>query len=130
VGKHVNRTDYHIGWSVMYYLVPSNAEKTPRLQPYVLAGHCFDYSNLKESANDANFMERWSSAVQAGLGTHYNFTPRFDAALQAQYMIHLGNDIDTDQENGKVAFISKNGVNLEGHLLITFSLNYKIADLW
>lgn len=128
VGNYANRTDYHIGWSVMYYLVPS--DKMPKWQPYVLAGHCFDYSNIKDNSNDANFKERWSSAVQAGFGTHYNFTSRLDASLQAQYMIHLGNDIDTEYENGKVNFISKNGVNLEGHLLITLSVNFKLADLW
>lgn len=130
VGGYANRTDYHIGWSVMYYLVPSNAEKTPKWQPYILAGHCFDYSNIKDNTNDANFKERWSSAVQAGLGTHYNFTQRLDVSAQAQYMIHLGNDIDSNNENGQVNFISKNGVNLEGHILLTLSVNYKLADLW
>lgn len=45
-------------------------------------------------------------------------------------MIHLGNDIDTEFKNGTVEFVSKNGVNLEGHILITASVNYKLADLW
>jgi hypothetical protein len=130
VNGHANRTDYHIGWSVMYYLVPSKAEKMPKWQPYVLAGHCFDYSNIKDNSNDANFKERWSSAVQAGFGTHYNFTQRFDISAQAQYMIHLGNDIDTEYNNNQVNFVSKNGVNLEGHILLTLSANYKLADLW
>lgn len=130
VGSYANRTDYHIGWSVMYYLVPSSAEKTPKWQPFVLAGHCFDYSNIKDNTNNSNFSERWSSSVQAGLGTHYNFTSRFDATLQAQYMIHIGNDIETSFENNKVTFTERGGVNLEGHILVSFCLNYKIADLW
>lgn len=130
IGNYANRTDYHIGWSVMYYLVPSSAEKTPSWQPYVLAGHCFDYSNLRENKNEINFSERWSSAVQAGLGTHYNFTSRFDAAVQAQYMIHLGNDVETGLNNGVVEFRPQDGVNLEGHILLTLSVNYKLADLW
>ncbi len=130
IGNYANRTDYHIGWSVMYYFTPSNAEKTPKWQPYVLAGHCFDYSNLRDNSDDRNFDERWSSAVQGGLGTHYNFTSRFDAALQGQYMVHLGNDIETEYENNEVSFIQKGGINLEGHILITLSFNYKIADLW
>ncbi len=130
VGNFANRTDYHIGWSVMYYLIPSSLEKTPRVQPYILAGHCFDYSNIKDNTDNGNFKERWSSAVQAGFGTHYNFTTRLDASLQAQYMIHLGNDFDAHYENQKVIFEDLNGINLEGHLLFTLSLNYKIADLW
>ena len=33
----------HIGWSVMYYLLnPEN--KIHSVQPYVVAGHCFDYN--------------------------------------------------------------------------------------
>ncbi len=130
VGTYANRTDYHIGWSVMYYLIPSNAEKTPKLQPYVLAGHCFDYSNIQDNTNKANFKERWSSAVQAGFGTHYNFTQRFDVSLQLQYMVHLGNDIDTKYENNAVSFTQKGGVNLEGHVLTSLTVNYKLADLW
>ena len=68
--------------------------------------------------------------MQAGLGTHYNFTSRFDASLQAQYMVHLGNDINTSFENGIVTFAQKGGVNLEGHILVSLSVNYKLADLW
>jgi hypothetical protein len=33
------RTDYHIGWSILYYLTK---EPATRLRPYLLAGHCFD----------------------------------------------------------------------------------------
>lgn len=130
VSRYANRTDYHIGWSVMYYLVPSSVEKTPRFQPYVLAGHCFDYTNLRDNLNESNFKERWSSAVQAGLGTQFNFTPRFDAGLQAQYMMHLGNHVHARSNNGLVEFASEKGGYLEGHLLLTLSLNYKVADLW
>lgn len=130
VGNFANRTDYHVGWSVMYYLIPSSQEKMPSVQPYVLAGHCFDYSNIKDNTNDANFKERWSSAVQAGIGTHFNLTSRLDASLQGQYMIHLGNDFDANYENKQVIFSDHNGINLEGHILTTLSVNYKLADLW
>ena len=130
IGKYANRTDYHIGWSVMYYLVPSSAEKTPRWQPYVLAGHCFDYTNLKDNLDESNFKERWSSAAQAGAGAQINFTPRFDAGLQAQYMIHLGNHVHATENSGVVAFTTSKDFHLEGHVLITLSLNYKVADLW
>ena len=130
VGDYANKTDYHIGWSVMYYLIPSSAEKTPKIQPYVLAGHCFDYANIKDNRN-SNFAERWSSAVQGGLGTHFNLSPRFDINLQGQYMIHLGNDIDTEKKSdGTVLFTNNAGVNLQGHILITLGVNYKVGDLW
>jgi len=132
IGDFANKTDYHIGWSVMYYLVPSSTEKTPKFQPYILAGHCFDYANIKDNTDNTNFAERWSSAVQAGLGTHVNLSQRFDITLQGQYMIHLGNDIDVEKNatTGKVEFHKNAGVNLQGHILITIGVNYKIADLW
>ena len=130
IGNYANRTDYHIGWSVMYYLVPSSTEKLVKFQPYILAGHCFDYTNLKDNSNQNNFAERWSSAVQAGFGSHYNFSKRFDLYLQAQYMIHLSNDIDADKVNSAVVFTNENRINLVGHILISFGINYKIADLW
>ena len=130
VGDYANKTDYHIGWSVMYYLIPSSAENTTKIQPYVLAGHCFDYANIKDNKTD-NFAERWSSAVQGGLGTHFNLSQRFDVNLQGQYMIHLGNDIDTRKEPDGTAVFTKNaGVNLQGHILITLGVNYKVGDLW
>ena len=130
IGNYANRTDYHIGWSVMYYLVPSSTEKLVKFQPYILAGHCFDYTNLKDNSNQNNFAERWSSAIQAGLGSHYNLSKRFDLYLQAQYMIHLSNDIDADKVNNVVVFTNENRINLVGHILISFGINYKITDLW
>ena len=33
--------------------------------------------------------DRWGSAVQAGLGIHFNLTSRFDISLMSQYMIHF-----------------------------------------
>jgi len=68
--------------------------------------------------------------VQAGFGSSFNITKRFDVSATAQYMIHLGNDIHAHQENGKVIIHEKKGVNLEGHIFFNISLNYKIIDLW
>ncbi|HWY34548.1 MAG TPA: hypothetical protein VNX68_07870, partial [Nitrosopumilaceae archaeon] len=65
-----------------------------------------------------------------GIGTHFNISPRFDIYLTTQYMIHLGNDIKADRKEGKVTFTKEPGVNLEGHILTTIGINYKIADLW
>jgi hypothetical protein len=127
-GNAVHRTDYHIGWSVMFYL--SQPREDMKIQPYLLAGHCFDYAKMQANADDKNYAERWSSAVQAGLGTHFNVSRRFDVSTTAQYMIHLGTDIQTSEENGAVIFKEENGTSLEGHILINISLNYKIAHLW
>lgn len=125
--EFTRRTDYHIGWSVLYY--PFN-HQNERFMPYVLAGHCFDYTQHVEIADRSNAMERWSSAIQAGLGTHYNLTERLDASLSAQYMIHLGTEVHNHIENGDVEFEQEKGGSFEGHLLFTLSFNYKFGDLW
>ncbi len=129
VGGYANREDLHIGWSVLLY--PFKYEMKPKfIQPYVLAGHCFDFTRIKENNNPNNFAERWSSAIQAGLGAHFNLTDRFDISLTGQYMIHLGTDVHAIQENGIVSIEKEDGINLEGHILATVSLNYKIADIF
>lgn len=128
------RTDGHIGWSVMFY--PFNDEKVKgAFNPYLIAGHCFDYTKVEENANAANMGERWSSAMQAGLGAHYNLTDQFDVSLAAQYMTHLGNDMHADvhSHDGEPAevHIEEHGhTGVEGHVLVTLSLNVKVADLW
>ena len=125
---YTRREDYHIGWSVLFY--PFNKDRE-RILPYVLAGHCFDYTNHVDLSDRTNSINRWSSAVQAGLGTHINLTDRFDISLSSQYMIHLGTDVHSHiTENGAVEFQAHKGGSLEGHLLFTLSFNYKIGDLW
>ena len=121
-----HRSDYHIGWSVLYY--PTT--KPVKIRPYVLAGHCFDYTRIIDNFDANHFLERWSSAVQGGIGSHFNLSERFDISMTAQYMIHLGNDIHAQQENGLTVFREEKGASLEGHLLVNVSLTYKIADLW
>lgn len=126
--QFTRRNDLHIGWSVMFYLL---SNPTPKVQPYILAGHCFDRTLQTELANRSNKIDRWSSAVQGGLGVHFNLTPRFDISLSSQYMIHLGTDIHSHvEEDGSVHFEKHKGGSLEGHLLTSLTLNYKIADLW
>lgn len=127
IGSLANRTDYHIGWSVLFY--PYLKEKQT-IKPYILAGHCFDYSYMAENINKSNFSERWSSAIQAGIGSHLQLSPRMDLSLTTQYMIHLGNHIHPMTTFNSVSFIEEKGASLEGHLLITVGVNYKIADLW
>lgn len=121
------RSDLHIGWSVMFYWFKKN---DMIVQPYAVAGHCFDYTNQFELANRSNGIKRWSSAVQAGLGTHFNLTPRLDISISSQYMIHLGTDVHSHIDHGVVTFEKHKGGSLEGHLLTTLSFNYKFVDLW
>ncbi len=132
-----NRRDYHIGWSVMFY--PPFAYKNNarlKLQPYLLAGHCFDWTRFESNLfTENNIAQRFSSAVQAGIGFHLPLHERVDLSFSGQYMIHFGNEliatkrtniagvdylyIDEDEPEG-----------LEGHLLLTCSLNFRLADLW
>ena len=136
--NYAHRTDYHIGWSVLFYPINQldyfrqDGEFKPKFRPYILAGHCFDYSRIESKADATVYGERWSSAVQAGLGTHLELSPRFDISLTGQYMIHLGNHIETDYDftTGMLSFNEHKGASLAGHVLLTLSLNYKIAKLW
>jgi hypothetical protein len=132
------RNDHHIGWSVMFY--PFNTENS-LLIPYILAGHCFDYTKINAVNNGIIDFEpqsesRLSSATQAGIGTHINISDQFDISLSSQYMVHLGKDIHSEihiEDGIKEIHIEKGGDNhasLEGHLLFTISINYKLVDLW
>ncbi len=129
------RRDGHIGWSVLFYLSQNPLTKG-KVTPYILAGHCFDYTKVFSNWPDVSPAERWSSAVHAGFGIHYNLTSRFDISLLAQYMLHLGTHIETqvktDEASGiKYLDVSKgSGLSTEGHLLITLSVNYCLGHLW
>ncbi len=129
VDNKVRSIYYHIGWSVLYY--PFENKHYPKLiQPYLLAGHCFDY-NQKTSMSDPTITkDRWGSAVQAGIGTHFNLTDKFDISLTCQYMIHLTKELDAQIDGNNVAIEETKNTTLEGHLLTTVSLNYKIFRLW
>jgi hypothetical protein len=133
IGDVGNRTDYHIGWSVLFYPYlkkENDVVKSSLLKPFILAGHCFDYSRFVENKNTSNLKERWSSAVQAGIGTHINLNKRLDLTIMTQYMIHLGNHIHAHTIGNTLHLSEEHGASLEGHLLTTISINFKIADLW
>jgi hypothetical protein len=126
---YTNRNDYHIGWSVMYY--PGHTVDFSNLfQPYIIAGHCFDYSKVWEQKNKSNFADRLSMATQAGAGTHVNITRFFDCSLSAQYMLHFGKDIETTIDKDVVQIEKTNFTTPDGHLLFTVSFNYKLCHLW
>ena len=126
------RVDGHIGWSVLAY--PFNCETTKgKFTPYILAGHCFDYTKVAMNGSNV-YKDRYSSAVQAGLGTHYNITDRMDVSLTSQYMMHIGKDVHAhieDSDGAKTVEIEKRNVSgIEGHLLINVSMNIRLFDMW
>ncbi|GAB4131126.1 MAG: hypothetical protein Fur0041_01140 [Bacteroidia bacterium] len=132
------RQDYHIGWSVMFYppfAYFNNKRYVP--QPYFIAGHCFDYTRVA-SNNPVHPSEasRWSSAIQGGLGFHIPLTKRIDFTTTAQYMMHLGNVIEADVRTNAATNVNYIYVDtapragLEGHLLVTCSMNFMLVDLW
>jgi hypothetical protein len=126
--QDLGRTDYHIGWSVMYYLL--NPAKTKIVQPYIEAGHCFDYTQLRITSTNLS-RDRWSSAMQMGIGVHFYITTRFDVTLKSQYMLHLGGHLHAHKDiNGIYEISQHEGFQAEGHLLNTISLNYKIGRIW
>lgn len=139
VSNLASREDVHIGWSVMYYLLETK-NFTRMVTPYLLAGHCFDYTRLSDYRQQLETKDRWSAAVQAGLGTHINITPKLDLSATVQYMLHLGEHLEVHTEgheplsepatHSHLSFEKHKGGGLEGHLLFNISLNYKIADLW
>jgi len=123
--------DYHIGWSLMFY-PGRNLHFDHFIQPYLIAGHCFDYSVVSEVGNRQNNADRFSSATQAGLGTHFNITKRFDCSLSAQYMLHFGKEIETEMisTDGTMDIHRSEFVKPDGHFLVTLSFNYKFVNLW
>ena len=128
IEDYAKRIDYHIVWSVMYYFTD---KPNPLLKPYILAGHCFDFTELTSNYDASNKASRFSSAVQAGAGVHLNLSERMDLSFVTQYMIHLGEDLHAHRHSdGTVGFEKEKGSGLEGHLLFHIGINYKIADLW
>jgi hypothetical protein len=125
-----NRTDVHIGWNVMFYILKPKGF-TRKFTPFVAAGNCFDYSGIRLNGPNQPLYDRWTSAVQMSLGCHYNITPRFDISLSTLYMIHLGKEIDADLEkDGSVSITEHRDAAWEGHIMFVISVHYKIAKLW
>ncbi len=130
IKKIAHRSDYHIGWSVMYYIIdPRGFER--KLTPYVLAGHCFDITTIKINGANGSKGSRFSSEVQCGIGTHYNITPKVDVSFTAQYGFHLGKELDLEEdEEGLYKIVTQKNAGWQGHLMISVSVNYKIVKLW
>jgi hypothetical protein len=137
IGGLGDRVDVHVGWSVMFY--PLNSPTRRKVDPYFMAGHCFDYTKVRAYGHEeTESKNRLSSAIQGGLGVNFNITEKCDLTLASQYMMHLGNDIHTsvDSHGGEESLHIDDGteghseLGLEGHVLTTISVNVKLADLW
>ncbi len=120
-------------------IYPFNTKGT--LTPYAIVGHCFDNTKISTTnTGKANYHpqseSRLSAATQLGLGTNINLSKNFNLSLSSQYMVHLGDDIHADihnEEGIREIHIEKEGggnLALDGHVLFTISINYKIFDLW
>lgn len=129
IGDYADRKDYHIGWSVMYY-PGKNIYFEKILQPYILLGHCFDYTEVSIAGQPENMDHRWSIATQAGLGTHLNLTERLDISLSGQYMLHFGKELNVVESEGVYAVEKEDHMHIGGHLLISLSANFKFGRLW
>ncbi len=130
IRNKAHRMDYHIGWSVMYYLIDPRGFKR-KFTPYVVTGHCFDWTQIRINGENGERRGRFSSAIQAGAGCHYNVTPRFDVSLTTQYMFHLGKELHVhDTPEGDIYIEQHKNAGWEGHLLVSISVNYKIFKLW
>lgn len=130
------RSSAHIGWSVLFY-----PKKFQKVTPYLMAGHCFDYNRVTPLSTafvdrTDETVDRWSSAIQAGIGSHFFLTDRFNISLAAQYMLHLGEHLEYElQPVGEGYYLEMDpdgdhGAGFEGHVLMTLSVNYRIGDLW
>lgn len=121
---------FHIGWSVLFYPIEKLQYPDHKLQPFILAGHCFDYNQKTLLKNPSVKKDRWGSAVQGGIGFHFNISKRSDITLMSQYMIHLTKELEVTETNGNYSIENSASNILQGHLLSTISLNYKVFKLW
>lgn len=129
---NIARSEYlHIGWSVLFYPVKKLQYPRYRAQSFLLAGHCFDYNKKTILSDPGISRHRWGAAVQMGAGSHFHISERLDLTLMLQYMMHLTKELEVEKnEEGNYEINAVKGSALEGHLLCTISLNYKIAKLW
>lgn len=128
----IARSEYiHIGWSVLFYPVKQLQYPKYKAQPFILAGHCFDYNKMTIYSDPSISKHRWGAAVQMGLGSHFHLSERLDITLMMQYMMHLTKELHPEKKDDVTyEIVAVKGSALEGHLLCTVSLNYKIVKLW
>lgn len=125
-----SRTDGHIGWNVMFYILDPKGFSR-KFTPFIAAGHCFDYTGIRLNGENQPMHERWTSAVQMSIGCHYNITPQFDISVSTLYDLHLGKEIDAEVEkDGTLTIVEHANAGWEGHIMLIFSAHYKFMRLW
>ena len=133
VGNLAARTDFHGGVSMMPYTFG-----TPRIMKatfYPLAGFCIDYTRFNVTsgitqADEPRMLERYSFAIQLGGGMQIPLSQKFDFTTTAHYMLHSGSDVHMHINNQNVLLSLHKGFQLEGHFLFSFSVNYKLFNIW
>lgn len=128
--NRANRTDAHIGWNVMLYPFDTKGF-TRKITPFLAAGHCFDYTGIRPNGENQQKTGKWTSAVQMSIGSHYNFTPRFDITLSSLYDLHLGHEVEAKLNSENTVVVDKySNAAWEGHIMLILSVNYKLGKLW
>jgi hypothetical protein len=125
-GDDAVRTDTHIGGLVLLY----PQRKLQRVAPFLAVGPNADFIKIRDRLDKNNFQSRWSIGAQAGIGFHINMTYRTDMTISTQYMLHFGQTMALQLDDGTTVFLPHSGSGLDGHLLFNVSINFKMADLW
>lgn len=120
------RTDTHIGGLLLLY----PQKKLQRVAPFLLVGPNADFIKIRDEMNKNNFQNRWSIGAQAGIGFHINMTKRTDMTISTQYMLHFGETLALQPDDGNAIYLPHDGSGLDGHFLFNVSFNFKMADLW
>jgi len=128
------RVDFHSGFSMMPEVFAPRIGKI-HISLFPLAGICIDYTKFsitsgKNISSGPGSVDRYSFAVQAGLGTTVPVSKRLDFSIEAHYMVHIGTDVDIEMNGSDEQLIRKQGTNLEGHFVLALSMDFKLFRLW
>lgn len=124
-GDSAVRNNAHLGASFMLY----TQNKLRRVQPFFFAGPGADYEKIHETADKSNAASRWNVAAHGGLGMHINVSWRSDITLSAAYLMRFGPKIETGSAGEQPLYVAS-GSGVDGQLMLTLSMNFKMLDLW
>ncbi|MBP9882271.1 MAG: hypothetical protein KBF32_02630 [Chitinophagales bacterium] len=124
-GDSAVRNNAHIGASFMLY----TQNKLRRVQPFFFAGPDADYEKIHQTTDVTNVASRWNFAAHGGLGMHINVSWRSDITISTAYMLHFGPKIETISTNDQQLYVA-DGKGVDGQLMVTVSMNFKMLDLW
>jgi len=85
-GKHY---DTRIGGNILYYWI-NHPYRNHKYTPFVLLGISNEYNEILSKQINTYKFQGWAPWVDAGIGEHYNITPRIDLTLEGIYVIPLG----------------------------------------